>query len=152
MRAHLSGVKVRIARAVPGRSAVPLVAITLAKGKPSAYVRAIADGVHEALVESFRVPPDDRFQVIRQVGRDELIYDPGYLGVRRTDDVVFIHITASRWRDTAMKRELYRNIAHKLARSPGLRREDVIIVLAPNDKDDWSFGLGEASYVQENAA
>lgn len=131
---------------------MPLVTITLARGKPSGHVRAIADGVHEALVESFRVPPDDRFQVIRQVARDELIYDPGYLGVHRTDDVVFIHITASRWRDTSMKRELYRNIAQKLARSPGLRREDVIVVLAPNEKDDWSFGLGEASYAPESAA
>ncbi|MFX8817244.1 tautomerase family protein, partial [Acinetobacter baumannii] len=83
--------------------AMPLVQISLHKGKPRAHVRAVADGVHRALVETFGVPADDRFQLVNEVEPGALIYDPGYLGVRRTDDVVFVHITASRGRDTATK-------------------------------------------------
>lgn len=78
---------------------MPLVRISLAKGKPRDYIRAISNGVHEALVEAFKVPVDDRFQLIQQYERDDFIYDSGYLGIDRSDDVVFIHITASDWRD-----------------------------------------------------
>lgn len=130
---------------------MPLVQVSLLKGKPPEYLRAIGDGVHQALVEAFGIPPDDRFQLFRQHERDEFVYDPGYLGVRRSDDVVFIHIVAGNWRDTAQKKALYRAIADKLARAPGLRREDVQVVLSTNGRDDWSFGNGIASYVNDQA-
>ncbi|MDR5782167.1 tautomerase family protein [Caballeronia sp. LZ065] len=130
---------------------MPLVQISLLKGKPREHIRAIADGVHKALVETFKVPPDDRFQLIQQFNRDDFIYDDGYLGVDRSDDVVFIHITASDWRDTPTKQAFYRALVAKLVASPGLRPEDVMIVLGPNRRDDWSFGRGIAQYV-ENAA
>ncbi len=127
---------------------MPLVHISLLQGKSSAYRRAIADGVHHALVDTFGVPPDDRFQLIHQQAPDELIYDADYLGIHRTDDVVFVNITASSWRDTAQKAALYRTITDALVADPGLRPEDVVIVLSPNAPADWSFGNGLASYVK----
>jgi hypothetical protein len=107
--------------------------------------------VHEALVEAFKVPADDRFQLIDEHERDHFIYDPGYLGVERSDDVVFIHITASDWRDTATKKAFYKTLVAKLAASPGLRPDDVMIALAPNRREDWSFGRGLAQYVEDAA-
>lgn len=127
---------------------MPLVHISLLKGKSREHVRAIADGVHEALVESYNVPVADRFQLIHQHERDELIYDPDYLGVHRTDDVVFVHIFAGNWRDTAKKQSLYKAIADRLAAKPGLRREDVQVVISSNERDEWSLGNGVASYVK----
>ncbi|MDR5746183.1 tautomerase family protein [Caballeronia sp. LZ029] len=130
---------------------MPLVRISLVKGKPRDHIRAISNSVHEALVEAFKVPADDRFQLIQEHERDDFIYDPGYLGVERSDDLVFIHITASDWRDTSTKKAFYRTLAAKLATSPGLRPEDVLIVLAPNRREDWSFGRGLAQYVEDAA-
>ena len=95
---------------------MPLVEISLLAGKPPAYVRAIADGVHRALHEAFNAPADDRFQLIRQYQPGELIYDPDYLGIHRTDDVVFIHIVAGKWRDTATKQGFYKRVVELLAR------------------------------------
>ena len=130
---------------------MPLVRIDLLQGKSADHRRAIGDGVHRALVEAFKAPADDRFQVITQHAPGSLVYDPDYLGIHRTDDVVFIQIVAGKWRDTATKKELYRQIAANLSRSPGLRPEDIVITLTPNDRDDWSFGRGEAPYVKEEA-
>jgi hypothetical protein len=130
---------------------MPLVRISLMKGKPRDHIRAISNGVHEALVEAFKVPADDRFQLIQQFDREDFIYDPGYLGVDRSDDVVFIHITASDWRDTATKKAFYKTLVAKLAASPGLRPDDVMIALAPNRREDWSFGRGLAQYVEDAA-
>ena len=128
---------------------MPLVQIHLRKGKSPAHIRAISDGVHRALVEAFKVPADDKFHLVRQYEPDELIYDPHYLGVERSNDVVFIHIFAGNWRDTAAKKALYARIAELLAEKPGLRPDDVQIVLTLSGRDDWSFGMGRASYVTE---
>ena len=128
---------------------MPLVYISLLKGKSREYIRAVADGVHQALVDTYNVPPDDRFQLIRQCEQDELIYDPQYLGIHRTDDLVFIHIIAGNWRDTPTKKALYEAIADRLVAQPGLRREDVQVVLSSNQRDEWSLGNGVASYVRD---
>jgi 4-oxalocrotonate tautomerase len=45
-----------------------------------------------------------------------------------------------------MKRALYRAIAEKLERDPGLRREDVMINLVEVPRENWSFGNGVMSY------
>ena len=128
---------------------MPLVHISLIKGKSREYVRAIADGVQRALHETYNAPLDDRFQLIHEYERGNLIYDANYLGIRRTDDIVIVHIVAGKWRDTQTKKTFYKRMSQLLAEKPGLRPEDVQIVLSPNDRDDWSFGNGLASYVTD---
>ena len=128
---------------------MPLVRISLLKGKSPEYLRAIADGVHQALHEAFSAPADDRFQLIDEYEPGRLIYDPDYLGVRRDDDVVFVTITHSNWRDTRAKRALYRRVVELLAKTPGIRPENVQIILSSNRQEDWSFGNGLASYVKD---
>ena len=128
---------------------MPLVRISLLTGKPPEHLRAISDGVHRALVETYNVPPGDRFHLFHQHERHEFVYDADYLGIHRSDDVVFIHITAGHWRDTPTKQAFYKRLAALLADKPGLRPEDVQVILSPNERADWSFGNGLASYVKE---
>ncbi|MBI1209667.1 MAG: tautomerase family protein [Azospirillum sp.] len=123
---------------------MPLVRISLKRGDP-ARRRAVADGVHRALVETVGVPPDDRFQVITSHDED-LVYDPNYLGIRRSDDVVLIQIFLSTGRTVDQKKALYRSIADRLAADPGLRPEDVFVNLVETTRADWSFGNGIAQY------
>ena len=74
---------------------MPLVRIDLRAGKSTDYRRAIGDQVHRALVETITIPPLDRFQVIAEHPAEGLIYDPTYLDIERTDDVIFIQIALS---------------------------------------------------------
>ena len=103
---------------------MPLVRISILKGKSPDYIRAISDSVHQSLVEAYNVPAGDRFQLIHQHDRDEFVYDADYLGVHRTDDVVFIHVTAGKWRDAATKKALFKRLAERLAEKsrPASRR------------------------------
>ena len=125
---------------------MPLVHISLRTGKPPAYRRAIADGVYDAMLATINVPAGDRFQVITEHSADGLVYDPGYLGIRRTDDVVFIEVTLNLGRSLDMKKAFYARIAENLARDPGLRKEDVLVSLVEVPKENWSFGNGIAQY------
>jgi 4-oxalocrotonate tautomerase len=130
---------------------MPLVRISVLKGRSAAQKRALGDAVHRALVETIDVPALDRFQVITEHEPGGLVYDPEYLGIHRTDDVVFIQITLSRGRSLAQKRALYRSIAANLHESTGLRTEDVFVSLVEVGREDWSFGHGFASYAPEKA-
>lgn len=129
---------------------MPLVRISVLKTKPVEQVRAIANGVHQALIEAYNIPPDDRFQLIHRHEPDEFIYDTDYLGIHRSDELVMIQIVAGNWRDVEKKKALYAAIAAKVTAATGMRAEDVLVVLTPNGRDEWSFGNGLASYVEKS--
>lgn len=126
---------------------MPLVRIDLREGKSPEYRAEIGDTVYSALVDVVGVPADDRFQVIQEHAAHGLIADPGYFGISRSDDVVFIHITLNEGRSLEQKQNLYRAIADGVHARLGLRREDVFIGLIEVAKENWSFGNGEAQYV-----
>ena len=128
---------------------MPLVRISVLKGKSRDYRRKVGNAVHQALVETIGVPEKDRFQIITDHWPDEFIYDPEYLGIARSEDLVFIQATISSGRTIEMKRALFRRIAEKLGDAVGLRQADVWINLVEVAKENWSFGNGIASYAPE---
>ena len=125
---------------------MPLVRISMRKGRNAAERRAIADGIHQAMVATIDVPADDRFQVVTEHDADALIFDPNYLGIARSDGFVTIQIALRRGRTPEKKRALYRTIVGNLAVNPGVRPQDVLITLVENEPLDWSFGDGIAQY------
>ncbi|HUN61193.1 MAG TPA: tautomerase family protein [Candidatus Sulfotelmatobacter sp.] len=126
---------------------MPFVRISLRHGTSPQYRKAIADGIHRAMVEALAVPADDRFQVITEHLAEDLIYDPHYLGIDRTDAVVFVQITLSTGRKPQQKRHFYKRAAELLAESPGIQPQDLLINLVEVSWENWSFGKGEAQYM-----
>jgi phenylpyruvate tautomerase PptA (4-oxalocrotonate tautomerase family) len=122
---------------------MPFTRISLLKGKPPEYLSAVSDSLHKALVEAFDVPPDDRFQLIHQHAPGELVFDRGYLGGPRSDDFVLFAITAGRPRSAEVKQVFYKRLVALLAEAPGVRPEDVMVVVTTTDPEDWSFSGGE---------
>jgi 4-oxalocrotonate tautomerase len=125
---------------------MPLIRIDLREGKSEEYKKAIADGVHKALVEGAGAPADDRFQVITEHPAGGIIYDPNYLGIKRNDDIVMVQITLSTGRKLAQKKLLFKRMAESLKENPGLRPENLVINLVEVAWENWSFGNGEAQY------
>jgi 4-oxalocrotonate tautomerase len=125
---------------------MPLVRISLLAGKPESYKQKISDVVHRAMVETINVPALDRFQIITEHGKNDFIYDPQYLNIARTDDLVILQITMNTGRTTDMKKALYHRIAGLLNQEAGVRKQDVFINLVEVSKENWSFGNGEAQY------
>src|SRR5690242_15824187 len=124
---------------------MPLVRISLLKGRPPEVRRKIGDAIHRALVDTIAVAPRDRFQILTEHEPGDLVYDSEYLGIARTDQIVIVQITLSAGRTLAQKRALFRRIADNLARLD-VRREDAWINLVEVAKENWSFGLGVAYY------
>jgi phenylpyruvate tautomerase PptA (4-oxalocrotonate tautomerase family) len=130
---------------------MPLVRISLPRGKSRDYRQAIADGIHRALVDVIGIPPKDRFQLIAEHDAENRIYDRDYLGVARSNDTIFVEISLRRGRPDALKQAFYQRVVESLAADPAVRPEDIAIVLTENGDADWSFGKGEAQLLGAGA-
>jgi len=128
-------------------TAMPLVRIDHAAGKPAAYRATISQGVHDATLATFNVPTDDRFQIVSEhAPRTAIVHPPSYLGIAYSDDLTIIQITCNDTRTLDQKKALFAAIADNLAASPGLGREDILVSLVEVKKENWSFGNGIAKY------
>jgi phenylpyruvate tautomerase PptA (4-oxalocrotonate tautomerase family) len=96
--------------------------------------------------ESFNVPEDDQFMTITEHEAANFRYSPTYFDIARSDDLVYIRITANNTRTLEQKKALYRRITERLGDSPGVRPEDVFVNLVEVAKENWSFGHGLAQY------
>lgn len=125
---------------------MPLVRISLLEGKTDEYKKKIGTAVHQAMVETLNVPPLDRFQLITSHAKADFIYDPEYLNVTRTDDLIIIQITLNSGRSTDLKKAFYQRLVDLLVAEIKIRPEDVLINLVEVSKENWSFGKGVAQY------
>ena len=126
---------------------MPLVRIDLCQGTSSEYRKSIAEGVHQAMVESLAIPADDQFQVITEHPPEGMNFNRNYLGVPHSEKIVFVQITMSAGRKPQQKRKLFKRMAELLEASPGLQPQDLIINLVEVAWENWSFGNGEAHYM-----
>jgi len=127
---------------------MPLTRVSLRRGKPAAYRKAILESLYQAMRETFDVPEGDRFMTVTEHDQEDFVYGADYLGIERSDDLVIVQLTVSNTRPVAQKQKLYRRIVERLSESPGLRPEDVFINLVEVLPENWSFGRGVAQYVR----
>lgn len=131
---------------------MPLVRISLKRRKIPGFGRSIGEVVYRTMMDVIGVPDRDNFQVITEHDGTGLIYDPEYLGIRRTDGVLIIQITLSEGRTIEAKQRFYRILVERLHTELGVRPGDVFINLVEVRKENWSFGDGVAQYVETPVA
>jgi phenylpyruvate tautomerase PptA (4-oxalocrotonate tautomerase family) len=96
--------------------------------------------------ETFNVPADDQFMTVSEHDATNFRYGASYLDVARSDNLVFIQITANATRSADQKKALYQCIAERLGANPGVRPEDVFVNIVEVAPENWSLGHGLAQY------
>lgn len=127
---------------------MPYARISLHQGHSAQWLAAFSRSLQQSLEEAFDVPSHDCFQVFHQCAPGELVYDPQYFGGPRSEGFVLIHITAGRVRTTERKQAFYARLVERLAASPGVRPEDVMIIISTTAEEDWSFSMGRAQMLE----
>ncbi len=125
---------------------MPLVRVSILKGKPAEYRHAILNNIYQAMREVFNVPDEDRFMTLTEHEESDFVFSRTYLDISRTSDLVIIQITANSGRTVDQKKALYARIVELLVKNPGVRPEDIFINLVEVVKENWSFGNGIAQY------
>ena len=125
---------------------MPLVRVEIKKHPDPTFAKRIGEQIYAAMRRTINVPEHDNFQILSEHDDEHFIFDPQYLGIQRSDQLVIIQITLNEGRTLEQKKALYQTIAHSLNTQLGIRLEDVFINLVEVKKENWSFGNGIAQY------
>lgn len=105
---------------------------------PIETCHAINDLLHNSLVETCGVNPDDFFCLVSRYPADQMILHPTFLGIRDPKSTVVMEIALLSGRSDPQKEALYRDIRRRLGEI-GFPPENSIIFLIENRPIDWSF-------------
>jgi phenylpyruvate tautomerase PptA (4-oxalocrotonate tautomerase family) len=125
---------------------MPLVRIDVQKGRTPEELRRLADTVQDVMLDVFGAPPADRYQIITEHDEGQIIAEDTGLGLERSDGIVIIQIF-QQGRSTDQKVAAYAELAKRLEAECGVRPADLIISVMANRHVDWSFGLGQAQFL-----
>lgn len=125
---------------------MPFLKIDVIEGRNQEEIDTLLDAIHEAVLEAFKVPEGDRYQILSEHPKTHMRFEDTGLGFSRTDKVVFIHVT-TRPRPRDQKETFYRLVAEKLADGCGIEDTDVMVSLVENGDEDWSFAHGRAQFL-----
>ena len=120
---------------------MPLVNISILKGKSREYRKAIADGINSAVIETMGFPDDDRYQIINEVDPDCLQYQD------RGSDRVMMFLIMRSGRSNQAKQAFYKKVVENLSADPGILPENILITIVENKDIDWSFRDGVAQFM-----
>jgi phenylpyruvate tautomerase PptA (4-oxalocrotonate tautomerase family) len=123
---------------------MPLVRVDIKKNQDPTFAKRIGNLIYTAMHASIGVPENDNFQILAEHDENHFIFDPIYMGINRTDNLVIIQITLREGRTLEQKKLLYKTIAESLNAELSVRQEDVFINLVEVKAENWSFGNGIA--------
>ncbi|WP_267358931.1 MULTISPECIES: tautomerase family protein [unclassified Methylobacterium] len=125
---------------------MPLLKFDIIEGRTDDEISALLDATHEVVLQAFRVPVGDRYQIVSEHKPSRTRIGDTGLRIPRTDKVVILQVI-SRPRTVEDKQAFYRLLCEALADRCGINSNDVMVTFVENTDADWSFGNGEAQFL-----
>ncbi|MBX9864646.1 MAG: tautomerase family protein [Hyphomicrobium sp.] len=125
---------------------MPLIRVDLYEGRSDAELAKLLDTMHNVMVEAFKVPVGDRYQIVTEHRPSRMLMEDTGLNIPRTNSFVMIQVT-TRPRTREMKETFYRRMAEELDRVCGVKPSDVMMNFVTCTDEDWSFGYGRAQFL-----
>ena len=117
---------------------MPLNKLHVPKDLPVEICHKINDLLHDSLVETCAVNPEDYFCIVTRYATEDMILHPTFLGERDVAATIIIDITLLSGRSDEQKEALYVDVRKRL-KNIGFPSENSIIYLTENGPIDWSF-------------
>jgi hypothetical protein len=118
---------------------MPLVRVSRRSGRPAAENKALLDAVHDALVEAFKIPEDDRHQQLLELPVERFEIPAG-----RSEAFTLVEIMAFPGRSIGAKRALYAAMARRFE-AAGVSAADQFVVIVEPTLENWSPRDGVSS-------
>jgi hypothetical protein len=122
---------------------MPLVTLTVRKGKSPQFKDDALAAVHAALVAS-GVPNDDKFHRVLELDAADFRYDQKYpdLSVSRSENFILIEIVLSVGRSVKIKKQILQRLLEEVSKSLKISPEDIMAVFVETRWENWSFAGG----------
>lgn len=118
---------------------MPLIKISMIEGRTQKEKLTVADEIHKALIQAFKIPAEDKNIRIEEYKKENFILSPG-----KSEKYVLVEISAFSGRTVETKRLLYKSIVENLGRL-GIEPEDVFILVHEEPKENWGIRGGIAA-------
>lgn len=118
---------------------MPFNKIHVPRNLPATLCHSVNKELHESLVETCRVHPDDFFCLICRYDPEDMIFHPTFLGERDPHATIVIEIALLAGRTDERKEALFVDVRRRL-QVIGFDPRNSIIYLIENNPIDWSFG------------
>jgi len=114
---------------------MPLVKVSLLKGRSIEEKKALLAAIHAALLDAFKIPEDDRSQRIFEFEPENFDIPEG-----KTSNYTIIEIDVFPGRSLDAKRKLYQKIVQNL--NEQIQPSDLLVVLKEPPLDNWGVRGG----------
>jgi hypothetical protein len=94
--------------------------------------------LHDSLVETCGVNPEDNFCLVSRYSTIDMILHPTFLGNRDPESTIIIEIALLSGRSHDQKEMLFKDLRNRLD-DIGFNSDNFIIFLIENNPIDWSF-------------
>lgn len=125
---------------------MPLLTFDVIQGRSESEISTLLDAAHRAVLTAFKVPARDRYQIVHENKRYQMVFQDTGLGFERTDNLVMVRVYTSP-RSEEQKTLFMAELARELQENCGVQGNDLMISFITNSKGDWSFADGEAQYL-----
>ena len=105
---------------------------------PAETCHQINDLLHDSLVKTCAVNPEDNFCIVSRYAPGDMILHPTFMGKRDVAATVIMDITLLAGRSDDQKEALYDDVRTRLDKI-GFPPDNAIIFLTENGTIDWSF-------------
>src|SRR5262249_37459178 len=124
---------------------MPLAKIHVLEGQyDEARLARVSSAVQDGLVSALGIPPDDFFQIIHVLPRNQFLHTPSFLGLNYSDDLILLELTFISGRPKETRLGLLKALNKGVASAAGVYRDDLLLVVHEIPGENVSFGRGLA--------
>ncbi|MFP5239523.1 MAG: tautomerase family protein [Acidobacteriota bacterium] len=116
---------------------MPLVAVSVFKGRSPEQKLAILEAVHEALVSAFGIPEPDRNIRLNEYAPGDWLLPPG-----KTERYTLVEIHAFAGRSAEAKGALFARVVSNLG-ALGVEPSDVFVIVVEQPRENWGIRGGQ---------
>jgi hypothetical protein len=123
---------------------MPVAKVHVCEGKyDEVRLGKVSSAVEEGLISALDIPPDDYFQIVQILPRDQFLD----LGLKYSDDLILLEITFISGRSKEKRPGLLKALKEGVVGAAGISPDDLMITLYEVPGENFSFGGGLAQRV-----
>ena len=103
---------------------MPLLTFDIIEGRSESEIKTLLDAAHRAVVQAFKVPERDRYQIVHENKAHHMIIEDTGLGLTRSREVVVVRVYTSP-RSEAQKQLFYATLQAELEEHCGLSGDEL---------------------------
>src|SRR5215813_8646527 len=124
---------------------MPLAKIHVLEGQyDEARLARVSSAVQDGLVSALGIPPEDFFQIIHVLPKEQFRHTPSFLGLNYSDDLIVLEITFISGRPKEKRLSLLKALNDAVVSAAGISPDDLLITLYETPGENISFGRGLA--------